>query len=226
MQTSHGCIALNPDVTEATVAQTICVLGYTATIRPSTTYTNGVKAKLLEEAGQDRSQMGAYELDHIIPLAAGGHPRKLSNLALQPWYGENSATEKDGFERRLQHMICNGEISLTDAQFCIAEDWHGCQAEIAAGGGTSYRVARSSRKVRRVPRPLSRRRTSIKGCFLHRPAGWCESAKSGDAKVATHSRKPLHGLLMRPCFLTDGSNVYYRLVGVAACCIDKQLAHR
>ena len=133
MQTSHGCIALNPDVTAESLAQTICVVGYTATIRPSMTYTNGVKAKLLEKAGQDRSQMGAYELDHVIPLAVGGHPRKLSNLALQPWYGENSATEKDGLERRLQHMVCNGEISLTDAQFCIAEDWHACQAEIAAG---------------------------------------------------------------------------------------------
>ena len=133
MQTSHGCIALNSDVTEESVAKTICVVGYTATIRPATNYTNGVKAKLLEEAGQDRSQMGAYELDHIIPLAVGGHPRKLSNLTLQPWYGENSATEKDGLERRLQHMVCNGEISLTDAQFCIAEDWHACQAEIAEG---------------------------------------------------------------------------------------------
>ena len=133
MQTSHGCIALNPDVTKESLAQTICVVGYTATVRPSTTYTNGVKRKLLEEAGLDATQMGAYELDHLIPLAVGGHPRKLSNLQLQPWYGENSATEKDGLERRLQHMVCNGEISLTDAQFCIAEDWHTCQAEIAAG---------------------------------------------------------------------------------------------
>ena len=133
MQTSHGCIALNPDVTEESLAQTICVVGYTATIRPPTTYTNGVKKKLMEEAGLDASQMGAYELDHIIPLAVGGHPRKLSNLQLQAWYGENSATEKDGLERRLQHMVCDGQIDLMDAQFCIAEDWHECQAEIAAG---------------------------------------------------------------------------------------------
>ena len=133
MQTSHGCIALNPDVTEERLAQTVCVPGYTATVRPSTTYTNGVKRKLMEEAGLDPSQMGAYELDHLIPLAVGGHPRKLSNLQLQPWYGENSATEKDGLERRLHNMVCDGQINLANAQNCIAEDWHNCQAEIAAG---------------------------------------------------------------------------------------------
>ena len=79
-QTSHGCIALTPDVTENTIAQTICVVGYTATVRPSTTYTNGVKSKLVREAGLDASHMADYELDHVIPLAVGGHPRKLSNL--------------------------------------------------------------------------------------------------------------------------------------------------
>ena len=133
MQTSHGCIALNPDVTEDSLEQTIFVVGYTATVRPSTAYTNGVTRELLEEAGIDVSQMGAYELDHLIPLAVGGHPRKLSNLQLQPWFGENSATEKDGLERRLHNMVCDGQINLADAQYCIAEDWHECQADIAAG---------------------------------------------------------------------------------------------
>ena len=133
METSHGCIALNPDVTDDTLAQTICVTGYTATIRPSTSYTNGIKRRLLREQGIDESHISDYELDHLIPLAVGGHPRKLSNLQLQPWTGENSATEKDGLERRLQHKVCNGEINLVDAQYCIAEDWRICQTDIAAG---------------------------------------------------------------------------------------------
>ena len=133
MATHHGCIALNPDVAQDNIAQTICIPGYTATIRPSTTYTNGVKKKLMTEAGLDKSQMSDYELDHLIPLAVGGHPRKLSNLQLQPWSGENSATEKDGLERRLQRLVCRGDISLADAQYCIAEDWHACQAAVAAG---------------------------------------------------------------------------------------------
>lgn len=83
IETTHGCISENPDVTQETIQQTICVSGYTKTVRPATSYTNGVKLKLLREAGIDQSLKGQYELDHIIPLAVGGHPRKLSNLMLQ-----------------------------------------------------------------------------------------------------------------------------------------------
>ena len=162
MRTSHGCIALNPDVTEDSLAQTICVVGYTATIRPSTTYTNGVKAKLLKEAGLDLSHMADFELDHIIPLAVGGHPRKVSNLQLQPWQGENSATAKDGLKRRLQRMVCDGQIKLADAQHCIAENWQACDVAISAGhvlpGGT---VATQS--LPRAPPGQSPRDCAIKG---------------------------------------------------------------
>jgi hypothetical protein len=129
IQTRHGCIPLNPDVTEGTIRQTICVPGYTETVRPSSSYTNGVKAKLLRESGLDESLMSAYELDHIVPLALGGHPRKLGNLALQPWEGEHGAKRKDLLEHRLQILVCRGELQLSDAQACIAEDWVACEAQ-------------------------------------------------------------------------------------------------
>ena len=79
---------LNPDVRQANVQETICVSGYTATVRPSTTYTNGVKAKLLRELGLPPADAAKYELDHRIPLAQGGHPRNPHNLALQLWHPE------------------------------------------------------------------------------------------------------------------------------------------
>ena len=132
MQTSHGCIALNPDVTGDTIARTICVSGYTKSVRPGTSFTNGVKAKLIREAGIEPSHMGDYELDHLVPLAVGGHPRKLSNLMLQPWYGENSAAEKDKLEVRLQHLVCTHRINLEAAQHCIAENWKSCESAIAS----------------------------------------------------------------------------------------------
>ena len=71
--------------------------------------------------------MGEYELDHIIPLEVGGNPQDRSNLALQPWYGEGSAVEKDRLENQLHRLVCNGEMGLIDAQKCIAEDWHACK---------------------------------------------------------------------------------------------------
>jgi hypothetical protein len=95
VQTSRSCVPLNPDVTQDTIRQTICVSGYTKAVRPSSSYANGVKAKLLRESGIDESHMPDYELDHIVPLSLGGHPRKLGNLALQPWEGEHGAIRKD-----------------------------------------------------------------------------------------------------------------------------------
>jgi hypothetical protein len=70
--------------------------------------------------------MSAFELDHIVPLSLGGHPRKLSNLALQPREGERGAKRKDSLEVRMQRLVCHGKITLTDARACLAEDWEAC----------------------------------------------------------------------------------------------------
>jgi hypothetical protein len=115
--------ALNPDVRQETIQQTICVPGYTASVRPSTTYTNGVKVKLLRETGRPPAAASDFELDHRVPLALGGHPRSLKNLELQPWEGEDGAKKKDRLERRLQRLVCAGSEPLAHAQRAIYEDW-------------------------------------------------------------------------------------------------------
>ena len=120
---SWARIALNPDVTQNRIAQTICVPGYTKTVRPSTTYTNGVKRKLLREAGLSESDKSEYELDHIVPLALGGHPRSLDNLMLQPWEGSNGAKKKDRLEVKLQCLVCTGQLGLSEAQQAIYTNW-------------------------------------------------------------------------------------------------------
>jgi hypothetical protein len=97
--------SLNHDVTPETIASTICVAGYTAAVRPASVYTNGVKLKLLQASGQDPSAAVGYELDHIVPLALGGHPQALDNLQLQPW---PEAKRKDRIEVKLQCLVCSG----------------------------------------------------------------------------------------------------------------------
>ena len=139
VQTLHGCIALNQDVTEETMGQTICVSGYTKSVRPASSYTRGVKAKLLREAGIDPSKASDYELDHIVPLALGGHPRKLSNLMLQPWDGPQGAHMKDILEVRLQNLVCQGQVGLAEAQICIATDWQACASEYTSIRGPEPR---------------------------------------------------------------------------------------
>lgn len=74
---------LNPDVRQETIDLTICIAGYTATVRTSTTYTSGVKVKLMRELGLLASAARDFELDHHVLLALGGHPRALANLTRQ-----------------------------------------------------------------------------------------------------------------------------------------------
>ena len=96
---------LNADVRQDTISSTICVAGYTASIRPSSSYTQGVKFKLMQAQSIPRADASGYELDHRIPLALGGHPRALANLSLQPWDGERGAKKKDRLERALQSAV-------------------------------------------------------------------------------------------------------------------------
>ena len=115
--------ALNPDVHQNTIAQTICVPGYTASVRPSTSYTNGVKLKLMREAGIPSAEAPTFELDHRVALAVGGHPRAPVNLQLQKWEGEDGAKRKDQLERRLQVLVCSGQVALDEAQRAMFWDW-------------------------------------------------------------------------------------------------------
>jgi hypothetical protein len=115
--------ALSADVRQETIQQTICVPGYAASVRPSTSYTNGVKSKLLRDQGLPPSAAPEYELDHRIPLALGGHPRSLKNLELQAWEGDGGAKRKDRLERRLQQLVCAGKVPLDEARREIYLDW-------------------------------------------------------------------------------------------------------
>jgi hypothetical protein len=115
--------AINEDVTQAKIQQTICIPGWTATVRPSTSYTNAVKAKLLRAQGLPQADAAKYELDHLVPLALGGHPRKPENLWLQPWDGEWGARVKDRLEVKLKAMVCKGRITLERARRAIATNW-------------------------------------------------------------------------------------------------------
>ena len=112
----------NPDVTQATIATTICMHGWTTTIRPNTGYTNGLKRHMLP-AGADQS---LYELDHFIPLELGGHPSDPGNLWPQLWTGTCGAHAKDVVENRLHRAVCAGTMTLAEAQ---REVTHGCWGE-------------------------------------------------------------------------------------------------
>ncbi|MBO4259121.1 hypothetical protein [Streptomyces griseorubiginosus] len=115
--------AYNPDVTQATIDSTICVSGWTATVRPSTSYTNALKVKQIAEYGYDDTSTSDYEEDHLVPLELGGAPKSEQNLWPEPRYGDETAASKDSVENKLKKAVCNGTVDLDDARAAIASDW-------------------------------------------------------------------------------------------------------
>jgi hypothetical protein len=103
---------LNPDVTQATIKQTICVRGWTRTIRPPTSYTNDLKRKQMRDYGVT-GDLSGYQEDHLISLELGGHPTDPRNLWPEPY---PRASDVDTIENQLNAKVCSGELTLEAAQ--------------------------------------------------------------------------------------------------------------
>ena len=103
---------LNPDVTQATIAATICRRGWTRTIRPPTEYTDALKRRQLRQY-RLAGPASAYQEDHLISLELGGHPTDPRNLWPEPY---PRAARVDVVENELNARVCNGSLSLVGAQ--------------------------------------------------------------------------------------------------------------
>jgi hypothetical protein len=103
---------VNPDVTQANTADTICKRGWTRTIRPPTDYTSALKLKQMREYGVSGSP-AQYQEDHLISLELGGHPTDARNLWPEPY---PRAAEVDSIENDLNAKVCAGDMSLEEAQ--------------------------------------------------------------------------------------------------------------
>jgi hypothetical protein len=113
---------INPSVTQNNIKNTICVPGWTRTVRPPLSYTAPLKIKLMQSYGFTDSRSN-YELDHLIPLEVGGNPTSVDNLWPEPGYGQYNYKLKDSFENYLKSQVCSGSMSLSKAQGEIASNW-------------------------------------------------------------------------------------------------------
>ena len=111
---------LNPDVTQQTIATTICKPGWTKTIRPPTDYTNALKLKQMREYGVPGSPT-QYQEDHLISLELGGDPTDPRNLWPEPY---PRASDVDSIENDLNAKVCSGGLSLEAAQLKESELKH------------------------------------------------------------------------------------------------------
>jgi hypothetical protein len=116
--------ALNPDVTPSTINTTICVGGYSGSIRPSSSFTNKLKAKQMIDYGRVGT-LADYEEDHMINLSLGGSPTSPKNLWPQARSGDAGTTagDKDAVEFKLYRAVCDGKAGLREAQRALLNDW-------------------------------------------------------------------------------------------------------
>jgi hypothetical protein len=107
---------VDPAVTQADIATTICRPGYTAMVRPPARNLDAWEAVT---AGMYGIDVTGGEYDHLVPLDLGG-ANASSNLWLEPGPTPNP---KDAVEQRLHIAVCSGKMPLVAAQHAIATDW-------------------------------------------------------------------------------------------------------
>lgn len=122
---------LNPAVTQATVRTTICVSGFTATIRPPAATTTAIKRTQIAAYGYADTALADYEEDHVVSLELGGAAAASINLYPEP-HSVSVADDKE--ENSLHAQVCSGTISLADARAKIlaTKVAHGYRADVSA----------------------------------------------------------------------------------------------
>lgn len=118
--------ALNPNVMQANISQTICRRGgYTRSVRPPETYTEALKRRQIAEYGYGDRRLRDYEEDHLVSLELGGAPSDPRNLWPEPHHvaGGWGSYAKGRLENRLHQMVCRSELSLAQAQSELAHHW-------------------------------------------------------------------------------------------------------
>jgi len=114
---------IDPYVTPQNLHSTVCVKGYTASVRPDKRVTNRLKREQIRQYRYADTNPQNYEQDHLIPLSIGGSPSDPQNLWPQPRKGEWGAEQKNDLEFVVYKLVCQGKLPLAEAQQRIARNW-------------------------------------------------------------------------------------------------------
>ena len=109
----------SPTVTQDNIHQTICVSGYSKSVRPPAGVTDALKKVSMKQYGFGDSP-SRYEYDHLISLSLGGAPLDTKNLWAEP---SASPNPKDAVEIQLHKLVCQDKLPLLEAQNRLAADW-------------------------------------------------------------------------------------------------------
>ena len=97
----------------------ICHSGYSAGVRH---VTESVKDRVYAEYGIAHHSPAQYEVDHLVPLEAGGS-NQIANLFPQPASPRPGFHDKDLLENAVRDRVCDDGQRLRPLQRRIAKDW-------------------------------------------------------------------------------------------------------
>jgi hypothetical protein len=162
--------ALNPAVTQSTIDHTICVSGWTETVRPSERVTDEEKIASMAAYG-DGDSTSSYEYDHLVSLELGGALNDARNLWPEPGASPNP---KDTVEDQLHRMVCDGQMRLARAQHIIATGW----------------VSRAKRNRAASPSPTSTHGAPTSASGPDKPVA--DVTHSAEGRIARPTRRSAH----------------------------------
>ncbi len=84
------------------------------------------------KAYHEKGAPSDYDLDHFIPLELGGHPRSEKNLWPEAHHPTPGADEKDRVENWLHRQVCDGKMTLHEAQKAIGDEWYKVYLDMTA----------------------------------------------------------------------------------------------
>lgn len=116
------------DVLPDAAAQQGCTPGYASSVR---SVTPDEKHQVYRRYGIADTP-GQHEVDHFISLELGGS-NALTNLWPEPYNPPPGAHEKDKVENYLHERVCDGALTLQQAQTAIRTDWYAVYQQIPAG---------------------------------------------------------------------------------------------
>jgi hypothetical protein len=109
---------LTPGATLDVTKDDICTPGYSKKVRDVPT---SVKRQVYQKYNIPYTP-SQYEVDHLISLQLGGS-NNIRNLWPESYNIYWNAHVKDALENRLHAMVCNGTISMQEAQKEISTNW-------------------------------------------------------------------------------------------------------
>ena len=110
---------LTPGDAKKVTKEQICAPAFLASIKPTK---DAAKVAAFSRYGLRDGISSTAVLDHLIPVELGGTDSE-DNMWPEPAKGDWNASQKDALEHKLIGLVCDGTLTVKQAQAAIRKNW-------------------------------------------------------------------------------------------------------